>query len=86
MIDRIKYEIMHRLWVLWHIRLRNSFNWADARLRGKVPADWMYGVRYAPACRPAWHMCCNGDAGGWRTKLCSWLEDGWRSTKHERRD
>ena len=31
--------------------------------------------------RPWWHLCCNGNAGGWRTKFCDSLEDyntGWR--------
>ena len=31
--------------------------------------------------RPWWHLCCNGDAGGWRTDVCDWLEgypNGWR--------
>ena len=28
--------------------------------------------------RPCWHLCCNGDAGGWRTKLCDALEGRWR--------
>ena len=31
--------------------------------------------------RPWWHLCCNGESGGWRTAFCDWLEDypnGWR--------
>lgn len=33
--------------------------------------------------RPAWHLCCNGDAGGWRTAFCDWLETGWRFSEYE---
>ena len=31
--------------------------------------------------RPWWHLCCNGNCGGWRTNFCDWLEgypNGWR--------
>jgi hypothetical protein len=27
--------------------------------------------------RPWWHLCCNGDNGGWRTRVCDYLER-WR--------
>lgn len=36
--------------------------------------------------RPWWHLCCNGDAGGWRTGVCDYLEHKWRDTKHYNRD
>lgn len=29
-------------------------------------------------------LCCNGDGGGWRTRVCDWLEESAR--KLERRD
>jgi len=36
---------------------------------------------YTEENRPFHHMCCNGNAGGWRTDLCDSLENystGWR--------
>ena len=36
---------------------------------------------YTEENRPFYHICCNGNAGGWRTNLCDSLEDystGWR--------
>jgi hypothetical protein len=75
----MKLRILHKLWGWWHCDLRRFFDWFDARLRGKDPNDWMYACRYAPECRPWWHLCCNGNAGGWRTNLCDALEWRWRA-------
>lgn len=36
--------------------------------------------------RPWWHLCCNGDAGGWRTRLCDYLEHKWRGTNYYNRE
>lgn len=69
MIDRLRYEVCFALWRIWHM---------DAR-------RWFDGDRHLPyllKSRPWWHMCCNGDCGGWRTRLCSFLECGWRYTDH----
>ncbi len=69
MIDRLKYEVCYRLWCWWHMRLRS----------------WFDGKRHLPylcKSRPWHHMCCNGDNGGWRTKVCDRLERGWRYTDH----
>ena len=55
-----------------------------------VPIPRTSGWKYLPLSkpksygldsRPWWHLCCNGDAGGWRTDVCDWLEgypNGWR--------
>ena len=40
-----------------------------------------YGYSGSEGNRPWYHLCCNGNAGGWRTSLCDMLEDestGWR--------
>ena len=73
--------MLYKLWVWWHCDLRKFFDRLDARLRGKNPSDWMYGIRYAGPCRPWWHMCCNGDCGGWRSDFCRALEDRWRAAE-----
>ena len=69
-VDRLKYEVCERLWRLWHSRLRRMFD----RLSGNE-TFWVKS-------RPSWHLCCNGDAGGWRTDLCSWLEEIFRNTDY----
>lgn len=74
----------YKLWTWWHCDLRRFFDTFDARLRGKDPNDWMYGIRYAPMNRPWWHLCCNGDAGGWRTKICDILEHRWRDIEDQK--
>jgi len=35
-------------------------------------------AKYMLTSRPWWHLCCNGDAGGWRTDVCDYLEHKWR--------
>ena len=35
-------------------------------------------AKYICDSRPWWHLCCNGDNGGWRTRLCDYLEYRWR--------
>jgi hypothetical protein len=39
-------------------------------------------AKYIITSRPWWHICCNGDSGGWRTDVCDWLEGNWRSTDY----
>ena len=61
----LMYNIKYKLWYIWHCRLRDLYG----------------GDYYIMDNRPCWHMCCNGNAGGWRTRFCDWLEDyntGWR--------
>lgn len=55
------YKIKYRLWYWWHCSLRRFFD-------GKYPVGMYHD-------RPFYHMCCNGNAGGWRTDLCDSLED-----------
>lgn len=69
MIDRLKFEVCQWLWVRWHIKLRNWF-------------DGKQHLPYLCKSRPWHHMCCNGDNGGWRTRVCDRLERGWRYTNH----
>jgi hypothetical protein len=75
----MRYMVFYFIWSTWHMKFRRFFDYFDARLRGKDPNNWMYACRYAPDTRPHWHMCCNGNAGGWRTNLCDWLEHKWRA-------
>jgi hypothetical protein len=60
MFDVVMYHTLYKLWWLWHCSLRNVFG------RECWTSD-------KP--RPQWHLCCNGNAGGWRTRVCDWLED-----------
>ena len=63
----IKYRIYFTLWRIWHSQLRY---WYDRQFNG--------GNMYHHS-RPWWHMCCNGDSGGWRTDVCNHLEHTWRA-------
>ena len=54
------YNVKYKLWYLWHCKLR-------ALYKGNCHSF--------EADRPFYHMCCNGNAGGWRTKLCDSLEN-----------
>lgn len=65
---RIPTTVYKHLWVVWHSDLRGFFD----RI-----SDRRYGA-YVDESRPRWHMCCNGNKGGWRTALCDWLETKWR--------
>ncbi len=61
-------RITKAMWKLWHIYLRKLF-------------DYLSGIGYGYQTldsRPWYHLCCNGDAGGWRTKFCDCLENHWR--------
>jgi hypothetical protein len=65
----MRYWLYRHLWELWHSWLRwNVFG----------------GHGYDCRARPWWHMCCNGNAGGWRTSVCRHLEERWRDI--ERKD
>tara|TARA_R100001163_G_C5062172_1_gene199158 strand:+ start:234 stop:851 length:618 start_codon:yes stop_codon:yes gene_type:complete len=59
---KIEFRVKRRLWLLWH---------------GRLP--YLFSERhYCDESRPWWHICCNGDGGGWRTTVCDWLEYRWR--------
>ena len=77
MIDRMKYRIYNWLWTLWHMRAREYFD------SFTPPSPY---AKYITTSRPWWHLCCNGDCGGWRTAVCDHLEHGWRYTKHYMED
>ena len=55
-------------WIKWHITLRR----------------WYGNEGYYTKSRPWYHLCCNGDAGGWRTNLCNYLEDKIRRKHNEK--
>jgi len=93
-IDRAKYEVCYRLWTVWHCRLpywRPFMRW--------IPPEWLefeggqhliergYYRHWGSVAgsRPWWHLCCNGDAGGWRTRVCNFLEYRWRSSEYYNR-
>lgn len=66
----IMYRVLDTLWYWWHCRMRS----------------WYDGAQHRSETRPFWHLCCNGDSGGWRTALCHRLEDfstGWRYHQNE---
>ena len=66
---KIMRYIKHKLWYIWHCRLRSFFD-------RKFYSTNYYGEDHA-----WWMPCCNGNPGGWRTNLCDSLEDystGWR--------
>lgn len=97
MMDRLQYEVFVRLWTIWHIRLpglKVFQKWEPPysdpdlftpeeteMLKREFPSKGQYR-RWGGSPRPWWHLCCNGDAGGWRTALCDYLEQKWRYTKY----
>ena len=63
----MKWKLYNYIWELWHCRLRHIFDKIDKRQR------WNLSMKgYS---RPWWHLCCNGDGGGWRTKFCGHFDD-----------
>lgn len=57
-----RWHLCKTAWELWHCRLPRAF---DPYARRHREAGYSH---------PFWHMCCNGNAGGWRTKFCNHLE------------
>ena len=82
MIDHLKYEVFYRLWLFWHVDLRKFFDGFTPTEYGWLGKRRMPYAKYITESRPRWHLCCNGDNGGWRTGLCDWLEHKWRYTKY----
>ena len=83
-LDVLRYKLLLRLWNIWHCKLprwrlfmRKEVTPAHTNPWGKFVKRF---VRYSywHANRPAWHMCCNGNDGGWRTQLCDAMEWRWR--------
>ena len=64
---KAEYRIKRRLWLWWH---------------GRLPFVFSERMYHYPESRPKWHICCNGDAGGWRLTVCDWLEYRWRDLEH----
>jgi hypothetical protein len=64
---KLQHRIAEKLWYWWHCELRYLYD-----TKGSV--NYVCNGRS----RPVYHMCCNGNAGGWRTKLCNKLETYWR--------
>lgn len=58
MFDVFMYHTLSKLWWWWHCEWRRFF---DKGVYSVKPHPW-------------WHMCCNGNAGGWRTRVCDMLE------------
>jgi len=52
-----------------------SFWWA-------LRALWHAGYPYTPRSRWQHPFCCNGNLGGWRTRLCDWLENKARDAEN----
>lgn len=71
----MKEHIYKWLWACWHMRLRRFFDGFTPRLPY---------AKYVCQSRPWWHMCCNGDNGGWRTAVCDHLEGTWRHLEAKR--
>ncbi len=66
---KLMLRIKHRLWYTWHCTLRSYFD------------RTFYNTNYYGENHAWWMLCCNGNAGGWRTDFCDSLEDyytGWR--------
>jgi hypothetical protein len=64
------------------VTLRELANEGYAPAQREVASFHCYHAKYILTSRPWWHVCCNGDAGGWRTHVCDWLEHKWRSTRY----
>jgi hypothetical protein len=81
-LDRFQYEIFRRLWYIWHGYLRRHFDSYTPTDYGMLGSLRLPYAKYILKSRPWWHMCCNGDCGGWRTDVCDYLENKWRSTSY----
>jgi hypothetical protein len=81
MYDKLKYKVFSYLWTLWHMRWRKYFDSFTPTTYGQLGEMRLPYAKYVTESRPWWHMCCNGDCGGWRTHVCNKLEQGWRYTK-----
>lgn len=63
----LRYRFWFRLWHIWHIDIRRWWGW---------PHEYIEG-------RPWYQLCCNGNAGGWRTAVCDYMEIKWRNIERD---
>ena len=61
-------RIVEYIWCWWHMYMRKFFDSLSKE------SYWV-----TERCRPWWHLCCNGNEGGWRTHFCDHMEEYWRS-------
>lgn len=74
MLNQVKYRIYYTLWAYWHMWLRRRFD----NLHRNTHFNVSQTALFVCDSRPWYHLCCNGDAGGWRTDVCNYLEYKWR--------
>lgn len=96
--DTLKYKIYRRLWYIWHCQLPRFKYFQQKTLvgtvkrlpNGEIVTGYTWERRHWVAVdhrsRPWWHICCNGDAGGWRTNLCDYLEGTFRAMERDYHD
>lgn len=89
--DEFKYRVFYRVWKFWHSdlqRFKPFMRYVPEKYFGTIDGRRLVNpARYEVIhCenRPWWHLCCNGNEGGWRTRLCTWLECKWRDTDYYR--
>jgi len=80
----MRERIYRWLWLCWHSRLRRVFDSLTPTEYGYLGELRLPYAKYVLEGRPWWHMCCNGDAGGWRTSVCDHLEHTWRRLEADR--
>lgn len=78
--DLMMYHILSKLWWWWHCSFRDFFGDREVEdinslLHYLHRPSCYWSSAYVTHTRPWWHMCCNGNSGGWRTRVCDWLED-----------
>ena len=60
--------------------MRKTYHTVMRRLKERLWWLWhsemrsLYGLHGYYDGRPWYHLCCNGNAGGWRTRICDSLE------------
>ncbi len=72
---KLMCKTFQNLWSFWHKTLRRKFCRRDRN--GRPDYHQMFEDR------PWYHLCCNGDEGGWRTDVCDYLEGTWRRHEEE---
>jgi hypothetical protein len=65
-------------WRYLFTSLYGTFWFSAWRVWHTILPRHVYGITdYFHEGRPSHHMCCNGNAGGWRTSFCSYMEKKW---------
>ena len=62
-------EVMNRK---YHVVMYHTKCWLWEKWHSDM--RYLYGWHGYHNGRPWYHLCCNGNAGGWRTRVCDWLE------------